>query len=293
MAANSLSYQFKMAPITVKIIAINLVIFLLVPLIAFLFKLNAESLVSWAVLPAELDALIKQPWSLLTYSFLHGDFWHIFFNMILLYWFGNIILNLFNAKRFTTIYLLGAMAGGALYVLAYNLFPVFSNASGNLRGASAAVLAILVFIAAYAPNTQVRIFMFNIKVWHIAVVMVVKDIIFLSDDGGNNAGGLVAHLGGALFGYVYARQLVKGNDIGRWFENGMDWFVNLFKTRTKKPFKKVHRTTRPSSQRSKQSPSKDEHQKKIDSILDKIGKSGYESLTKAEKDFLFKAGKED
>jgi hypothetical protein len=103
----------------------------------------------------------------------------------------------------------------------------------------------------------------------------------------------MAHVGGAIFGFVYAIQLAKGNDIGKWFENFMDWIANLFKPRKKKPFKKVHRTTQPSSQRSKPKDPKSEHQKKVDGILDKIGKSGYESLTKEEKDFLFKAGKED
>ena len=103
----------------------------------------------------------------------------------------------------------------------------------------------------------------------------------------------MAHVGGAIFGYVYAVQLAKGNDIGKWFENFMDWIATLFKPRTKKPFKKVHRTTQPASQRSKPRAEKSENQKKVDSILDKIGKSGYESLTKEEKDFLFKAGKDD
>ena len=103
----------------------------------------------------------------------------------------------------------------------------------------------------------------------------------------------MAHVGGAVFGFVYATQLAKGNDIGKWFENFMDWIANLFKPRTKKPFKKVHRTTQPATRRSTSKTEKSENQKKVDSILDKIGKSGYESLTKEEKDFLFKAGKED
>jgi len=108
-----------------------------------------------------------------------------------------------------------------------------------------------------------------------------------------NAGGLLAHLGGALLGYFYAVQLVKGNDIGKWFENGMDWFEGLFQTKAKKPFRKVHRTKSSTSMRSNLDKDKTMNQKKIDSILDKIGKSGYDSLTKAEKDFLFNAGKED
>jgi hypothetical protein len=108
-----------------------------------------------------------------------------------------------------------------------------------------------------------------------------------------NAGGLLAHVGGALFGYLYAIQLVKGNDIGKWFENILDWCTNLFKSRTQKPFKKVHRTAQPKASPPKSKAAKTAHQLKVDGILDKIGKSGYESLTKAEKDFLFNAGKDE
>src|SRR5690606_37351837 len=137
----------------------------------------------------------------------------------------------------------------------------------------------------------VRILTFTIKLWHIALVLFLLDLVRIPSSG--NAGGLMAHVGGAIFGFVYATQLAKGNDIGKWFENFMDWIANLFKPRQKKPFKTVQRTTQATSQRSKPKEPKTEHQKKIDGILDKIGKSGYESLTKEEKDFLFKAGKED
>ncbi|GHC54068.1 rhomboid family protein [Ulvibacter litoralis] len=288
--ANNLTYQFKTANIIVKIIAINAVIFLTVYLASFFFGTTQGNLVKWFVLPENLSELILQPWSLFTYSFLHFGLWHVLFNMLWLYWFGTIILNLFTPKRLLTIYLLGGFFGGLLYVIAYNIFPVFTTTTGSLIGASGAVMAIMVFIATYTPNTEMRIFMFNIKLWHIAVFFLLLDLVQIPTSG--NAGGLIAHLGGALFGYVYAVQLGKGKDIGIWFENAMDWVTDLFKPRTKKPFKKVHRTQQPKSSSVTQKGNTSENQKKIDAILDKIGKSGYESLTKAEKDFLFKAGKE-
>ena len=257
---------------------------------AFFFKLSPSSFVSWFVLPTSFVNIILQPWSIITYAFLHAGFWHLFWNMYLLYWFGNYVLNLFTAKRFLTIYLLGAICGGLLYVLSYNLFPVFNNVNSNLMGASAAVLAIVIFIATYTPNTIVRVFMFKVKLWQIGLAMVLLDLFQLPSSG--NAGGLIAHMGGALFGYVYAKQLTKGNDIGIWFESLIDSAINLFKPRHKKPFKKVHRTKQATAKQAKKKPS-NEHQAKIDSVLDKIGKSGYDSLTKAEKDFLFKAGKND
>ena len=257
---------------------------------SFFFKLSPASFVSWLVLPTSFVDIILQPWSIITYAFLHAGFWHLFWNMYLLYWFGTYVFNLFTAKRFLTIYLLGGICGGLLYVLSYNLFPVFSNINSNLMGASAAVLAIVIFIATYTPNTIVRVFMFKVKLWKIGFTMVLLDLLQLPSS--DNAGGLIAHIGGALFGYVYAIQLKKGNDIGIWFENFIDLVINLFKPRHKKPFKKVHRTKQAVAKQTKKKTS-NEHQAKIDDILDKIGKSGYDSLTKSEKDFLFKAGKND
>ena len=290
MNTSNLLDQFKQASIVLKIIVINTLIFLVLYLGAFFFKLSPASFVSWLVLPTSFVDIILQPWSIITYAFLHAGFWHLFWNMYLLYWFGTYVFNLFTAKRFLTIYLLGGICGGLLYVLSYNLFPVFSNINSNLMGASAAVLAIVIFIATYTPNTIVRVFMFKVKLWKIGFTMVLLDLLQLPSS--DNAGGLIAHIGGALFGYVYAIQLKKGNDIGIWFENFIDLVINLFKPRHKKPFKKVHRTKQAVAKQTKKK-THNEHQAKIDDILDKIGKSGYDSLTKSEKDFLFKAGKND
>ena len=289
MNTNNLIGQFKQLSIVLKIIVINTLIFLIVYLGSFFFKLSPAILVSWFVLPTSFLEIVFQPWSFVTYAFLHAGFWHLFWNMYLLYWFGLYVLNLFTSKRFLTIYLLGAINGGLFYVLAYNLFPVFNNISSNLMGASAAVLAIVIFIATYTPDAMVRIFTFRIKLWQIGLVMVLLDLFQLPSSG--NAGGLIAHMGGAIFGYVYAIHLKKGNDIGIWFENFMDLLVNLFKSNKYKHFKQVHKTKQSAPKNTKRNPTTN-HQIKIDRILDKIGKSGYDSLTKAEKDFLFKAGKD-
>lgn len=291
MTANSLLYKYKTASILVKLIIINAAAFLLVSLGSFFLNTSQFYFSRWFVLSDDLETILYQPWSLITYGFLHFGFFHILVNMIWLYWFGQFVLNLFTGKRLLTVYLLGALFGGLLFVSAYNLFPVFAENRGYLIGASGAVTAVMVFIATYTPNTEFRIFTFTIKLWQIALFLFLFDLVRIPSSG--NAGGLMAHVGGALFGYIYAVQLAKGNDIGKWFENFMDSISNLFKPRTKKPFKTVHRTTQAKSQRSKPKDSKSNHQIKIDGILDKIGKSGYESLTKEEKDFLFKAGKED
>ncbi|MGO3182173.1 MAG: rhomboid family intramembrane serine protease [Aequorivita sp.] len=291
MAATSLSYKYKTANILIKLIVINAAVFLIVNLGSFFLSMSPQYFSRWFVLSDDFGTLLIRPWTLISYGFLHFGFFHILFNMIWLYWFGKFALNFFTGKRVLTVYLLGALFGGLLFVLAYNLFPVFAQSRGYLIGASGAVTAIMIFVATYTPNTEVRIFSFTIKLWHIAVFLFVLDLIRIPSSG--NAGGLMAHVGGGLFGYIYAIQLARGKDIGKWFEDFMDWIANFFKPRTKKPFKTVHRTSQPKSKRSNSKDTKSDHQKKVDGILDKIGKSGYESLTKAEKDFLFKAGKDD
>jgi len=300
MATNNLAYQWKAANISIKLIVINTIIFLVARLGAWILKMPPGNLMEWFVLPADFSELIIQVWGIVTYSFLHFDFFHIFWNMLMLYWFGQFVLNLFTEKRFLTIYLLGAVSGGLLFVLAYNFFPVLEGQRGFLIGASAAVLAIVVFIATYAPNTEIRIFMFTLKVWHIALFMVLGDIIRLSGSSdaqdviANNSGGLIAHLGGALFGFLYASQLKKGNDIGGWFEKMMDTVTTMLTPKKKSPLKTVHKAKRPKGTAIKKpiAKSKNPNQAQIDAILDKISKSGYDSLTKQEKDFLFKAGKD-
>ena len=179
MNTNNLIGQFNQFSIVLKIIVLNTLIFLIVYLGSFFFKLSPANFVSWFVLPTIFLEFIYQPWSFLTYAFLHAGFWHLFWNMYLLYWFGLYVLNLFTPKRFLTIYLLGAISGGFFYVLAFNLFPVFNDVNSNLMGASAAVLAIVIFIATYTPNAMVRIFTFRIKLWQIGLTMVLLDLFQL------------------------------------------------------------------------------------------------------------------
>jgi len=241
---------------------------------------------------------LMKPWSIITYSFLHSGIWHILSNMLILYFSGMYFLNYFSAKRLLNYYFLGVIIGALVYMLSYNLFPAFQGTGRSyLMGASAGVMAVLIGIATHIPNMRVRLMIIgNIKFWWIAAFLVVLDIIQIPM---GNAGGHLAHLGGAGLGYLYTNQLQKGNDIGKWFENLMDSLASIFKPREKKArMKTVHRTGKTSktqnrSNKARSSFNKDDKQKKVDAILDKISKSGYESLSKAEKDFLFQAGKED
>lgn len=290
MSTGNLKYQFARLNIAEKLIVVNVAVYILNALITFLMGLPKYAIVQWFELPKDFLDFLQQPWSIVTYSFFHGGIWHLFWNMVLLYFSGRIFLNLFGPRKFINVYFLGVIAGGLTFLLSYNIFPALMGVQTALIGASAGVTAVLIFICAYIPNQEVRLFFFNIKLWYIGAFFVLLDLVQIPISG--NAGGHLAHLGGALLGYVYARQLVKGRDIGEGFSKFLDGLANMFKRKEKKaPMRTVYRKT--AREREKTDFDKEAKQRKIDGILDKISKSGYESLSKAEKDFLFKAGKED
>ncbi len=283
--------KYKLARLNVleKIIAVNVAIYILGLLLRVLQRSVAgSSSLNWLELPSDFFDFIVRPWTIITYAFAHYDFWHILFNMLWLYVIGNMFLNLFNKKLALNVYFLGAIVGGLLFMFGFTVFPDFFNAGTRLVGASAAVRALLIFLCAYMPNKELRFFTFNLKLWYIGVVIVIMDAIGLF---GLNAGGNLAHLGGAVLGYLYARQLLKGNDIGKGFERFMDTMANLFKKSKSSPLKTVHKRKSKVAGYTKDEFNKFNNQKRIDLILDKISKSGYESLTSEEKEFLFKAGK--
>ena len=289
MGNGGLRYQFARLNIAEKLIAVNVVVFILNGLFPFLFKLNTDAFDQWFSLPSHLMDFLGRPWSIVTYSFFHGGLGHIFWNMLILYFFARIFLNLFDDRKFINVYFLGVISGGVLFILGYNIFPAFFTTNAVLIGASAGVRAIMIFVSAYIPNQEVRVIFFNVKLWYVGVFVIVMDLVQMPL---GNAGGQLAHLGGAILGYTYARQLGNGNDIGEGFSKLLDSMAGLFKkTEKKAPMKTVYRN--PKTNMTKAEYGKEANQRQIDAILDKISKSGYESLSKAEKDFLFKAGKED
>lgn len=300
-ASDKFKYKLQTATVVEKLIAINVLVFVLMYLfktIAFLFQFPSNFFMEWFVFPKEPGEFIFKPWSIVTYAFLHSGIWHILSNMLILYFSGIYFLNYFSPKRLLNYFFLGVIVGALVYMLSYNLFPAFAATGRSyLLGASAGVMAVLVGIATYIPNMRVRLMLVgSIKFWYIAGFLVLLDVIQIPM---GNAGGHLAHLGGALLGYFYTTQLQKGNDIGAWFEKIMDGFASMFTSSPKKAkMKTVYRKGKNGSTTSKRTTAaarmnKNEKQKRIDNILDKISKSGYDSLSKEEKDFLFKAGKED
>ena len=191
------------------------------------------------------------------------------------------MLNLFPVRIFINNYFLGAITGGIIFLLSYSLFPVFRGSYPPMVGASAGVMAVFIFMSTYTPEQDIRVFFFNTKLKYLGLVFFFLDVIQIPY---GNAGGHLAHIGGAILGFLYAQQLGKGNDIGTWFEN---IWRGIFK---KKSLKTVYRA--PKRKPVKPQKSDEKKQVKIDAILDKIGKSGYDSLLKEEKDFLFRVGKD-
>lgn len=297
--ADKFRYKLQTATVVEKLIALNVlffILFFLAKTISFLFQWSSDFLLEWFVFPKEPGEYIFKPWSIITYSFLHSGIWHILSNMLILYYAGIYFLTYFSPKKLLTFYFMGVIIGALVYMLSYNLFPAFQGTGKSyLLGASAGVMSVLVGIATHVPNLRIRLFILgSIKFWYIAAFLVLLDIIQIPI---SNSGGHLAHLGGALFGYIYATQLRRGNDIAGGFEKAIGSFLSLFDNSKKK--KSTMRTVykkpaqSPTSKTFVKFNSKSEKQEKIDAILDKISKSGYDSLTKQEKDFLFQAGKEN
>lgn len=268
-----------------KLIAIMAVLFV-VPLILntllFLFNSSFSGWLAFFELSADVNTALTRPWTLITYGLFHGSLGHFFWNMLLLYIAGGLMLNLFQERLLLNTFFVGVVAGGLIYLLSYNIFPAFQSKSSMLIGSSAGVMAVLVFMASYMPNSPVRVFMFSVPLRYIALLFIFLDVVQIP---ASNAGGHIAHLGGALWGYVYQREFLKGNDIGAWFMRIVERLKSLFtKSNT---IKKTH-----TPKRKTKSASSSINQQKVDAILDKIAASGYESLTKAEKEYLFRAGKQ-
>lgn len=288
----NLKENFRRGDIVTQLLYINIGAFLVVTivnLILTLFRIPAWSWVNYLEFPAWWERFVRQPWSLLTYMFMHAGVLHILFNMLWLYWFGRLFLQFFSAKHLRGVYLLGGIVGGLAYMLAYNVFPYFSDAvyTSYLLGASASVLAIVVAVGEREPNYPVQ-FMFigTVKLKYVAIFMVALDLLFMTS---SNAGGHIAHLGGALAGWWFSAGLRKGYDTTRWINAACDFLTPGRHSASRKPKMKVHYSDKQKDYDF--NARKKERTEEIDRILDKLRKSGYGSLTEAEKKSLFDASK--
>lgn len=285
---DDLKMQYKMGGFEQKIIYWNIGAFLVSILFFYQFKLGGFNFPNWISLSSNPTIALTRPWTVLTYSFFHGGFFHLFFNMVVLNFSGRIFLTFFSQKQFLGLYVLSGIFAGIVFVTSYFVFGLGQNAI--LVGASGAIMAILIASATYSPFMNLRLLLIgNVKLWQFAFVILVLDLIQILAE---NTGGHIAHLAGAFFGFAYIKLLLNGTDLSKAVTFVMDKLSNLSNPKKTTQFKKVHRNFAPSYEKSTSKiVIKDKAQQQIDEILDKISQSGYDSLTKEEKEFLFKAGK--
>ncbi|MBL0309795.1 MAG: rhomboid family intramembrane serine protease [Bacteroidetes bacterium] len=283
-----LKYKFRYGNVVVKLIFANIGVFLavgLLQLFSFLFQTNSfmEWLISNLEAPASLSLLMKQPWSVLTYMFLHKGVFHVLFNMLWLYWFGEIFILYLGDKKILPLYLIGGLAGAGLYILAFNVLPVFKPMleSSYMLGASASVFAIVFGATTLNPDHEMRLLLIgDVKIKYIALVSLLLGVINIPM---GNPGGNIAHVGGALSGFLFIKALRSGVDLTSPFRRFFQFLKELFN-----PSSKMKVTHRSAQQRSETNhPRSGNEQERVDAILDKIARSGYDGLTKEEKDFLF------
>ncbi|UCS94225.1 rhomboid family intramembrane serine protease [Echinicola marina] len=278
-----------------KILAINILVFLVLLVLRVFLTIGGgeelyRSILSYLMMPADVGKFITQPWSIITYMFLHEGIFHILFNMLFLYWFGLLIHEYLGSRKLANLYILGGIAGALFYVIIYNFAPYFSTQANHalMLGASAGVYAIVVGAATLSPDTTFHLLLLGpVRIKYIAIFYVV---VAFANSTGANAGGELAHLGGAALGYFYITLLRKGTDLGKPVQTIGRFFENLFSNRpnVKVSYRKKYPPYK--SEPLKKNPSKSNNstsQEEIDKILDKIADKGYDSLSKEEKRKLF------
>lgn len=263
-----------------KIILINIAVFLLANIFTSIFSMNGMQgnlVLNYFALPADTSRFYTRFYSIFTYMFLHVDLIHILFNMIWLYWIGKIYSEYIGSKRLVSTYILGGISGGILFLMVFNLFSVF-HSHNILLGASAGVMAVVIGTAVLLPDFIVHLmFIGPVRLKYLAlIIFVITTLLNFSD----NTGGKIAHIGGALYGWLYVTQYKRGRDFHKLF--------SLFSNSGKRTMKVAYKKKKSDEE---YNANKKAMQEEVDRILDKISKSGYESLNKDEKDFLFKAGK--
>jgi membrane associated rhomboid family serine protease len=283
---DDIKLQYKVGSVAFRIIYWNVGCFLVSLLFFYQYSGGFFIFPSWIALSTDPANFALKPWTFLTYAFFHDGFWHLLFNMMVLNFSSQLFLTYFTQKQLLGSYILGAIFAGLVFVISY----YFLNINTVIVGASAAIMTVLVAVTTYQPLMNIRMLIIgNVKLWHITAVLLILDLMQIRLD---NMGGHISHLSGALFGFIFIQLLKNGTDLSTGVTKFIDLFVNLFRKSPSTPFKKVHKNySKPSVQRTAKIVTKTKEQQQIDEILDKISQSGYDSLGKEEKDFLFKAGK--
>jgi membrane associated rhomboid family serine protease len=289
--------SLRQGSILYKLIFINVVIFVLIGLVFVIFRLFipgislpelrqtfSNTLLKYLMVPSMPHELLARPWTIITYMFTHYNLLHLFFNMLMLFWFGRIFLQYLTEKQLLSTYIIGGLAGALLYIIFFNIFPGFKMYLGSsMLGASASIMAVSIAISFYVPDYTMYLLLIGpVRLKYIALTFIIIDILMIASD---NAGGNIAHLGGALYGFIYTFQFKRGKDIGNWLIVFLEKIITLFKAKPK--LNVTYRKRAGVVTDEEYNHKKAQQQHEIDRILDKIAKGGYESLTKKEKETLF------
>ena len=301
---DDLKHEFRGGSMVNRIIIANLSVFLLLLIIKILvlglFQRPEAfgELINLLGVPHGFVDLAKQPWTIFTYMFVHVDFFHILFNLLWFYWFGEIFIQIAGNERVLPVYFMGGLAGAVFYILVLNLLPGLAFSNGFMIGASAGVMAIVVATAAMRPNYELHLlFLGAVKIKWIALFFLVTDLISVSNL--SNTGGHLAHIGGAAVGLLFGLQLNNGTDISEGFANFFNWIGEKISPKPKpkpRPTVVYKNTVPPTPKRKRTVVGKKDaiRQAKVDAILDKIKEvGGYDNLSPEEKEYLFRASKED
>jgi membrane associated rhomboid family serine protease len=273
---NEIKQQYKLGDVPQKLIFINILVFLLSIVFFFKFRFGIFDYPTWLALSSDYKEAIWFPWTLLTYSFLHSSPFHLLFNLIFLYFISTLFYTYFNTRQFLTVYFFGSAFAGFVYLLYGYLF----NHVSLIVGASGSVMAVFIAVATYSPDMPIKLpFIGYVKIWHIAVFYIFVDLLYLLSD---NTGGHIAHLSASIVGFAFSVLMKRGIDISKIF---------TFKKKKNTTFKKVYKNKPAKKYQSVRVSDVNFTQRQIDEILEKISKSGYDSLTKEEKEFLFKENK--
>lgn len=280
-------HQFRMGSVIIRLIIICIAVFISIETLHIILWSTQQqelyiSIYRWVALPYDLSVLLTRPWTIITYMFIHADVWHILYNMLWLYWFGEIYQLYMRERRALAVFFGGGLAGAALSITAYHVLPPLRPLipAATLVGASAGIEAIMFAATALNPEHRIRLFLIGeVPLKFVAIAVFILNYVTITY---GNAGGEIAHIGGAIFGFTYIKSLQAGHD---WFSI-FDWLPRLF-SRSGRNMKATH-VSRGAAAAATKSERPSSEQKRLDEILDKISKSGYNSLSKEEKDFLFK-----
>ncbi|MBO7609948.1 MAG: rhomboid family intramembrane serine protease [Muribaculaceae bacterium] len=283
---DEIKMRYRQGGMMLRLIYINVGVFLLLHVIAvvfWLFGLDAAQVLTWVEVPSSIGELLKRPWTVITYCFSHYDLFHILFNLLWLWWLGRIFLEFFTPKHLSGLYILGGLGGAALFLLAYTFLPALAHERAYMLGASASVMAIVVAVAAYVPNYKINLlFLGEISLKWIALAVVIISVLGI---GATNTGGDIAHLGGAIVGYLFTVSFKRGRDITKWINAALDGLASLVRRKDSGVGSSVNGYS--SSHSKKSEPTEAD----LDRVLDKIRRSGYASLNDAERDILFSASR--